>query len=164
MKSAIHSSRLVRIGREQAHINPLLSAWHGWLSQPKYNRAWHESEIAEELDDYFKTMNPVDKLSEAADVVYTYTRAKWYGYTVCDFPLSREAYVCGLLYMFPKYLSRYLFYKRAGAKVGVHGELRCVRDPRKKRKLYAIAQEADIDPDDFIKICEKQLRYWPLLP
>lgn len=66
--------------------------------------------------------------------------------------------------MFPKYSGRWLFFRRAGKKAGAKKALREVRNPKKTHKLHTIAEKNDIDEKLFQKTCEKQLKYWILLP
>lgn len=66
--------------------------------------------------------------------------------------------------MYPKYTSRWLFFRVAGKRSGAPRTVREVRNPRKTHKLHDIAAKNSIDPIEFQKICERQLRYWLLLP
>jgi len=70
----------------------------------------------------------------------------------------------GVLYMFPKYTGRWLFFRSAGKKAGSTKPVHEVRNPKKTHKLHQIAERNNIDKDKFQVICEKQLRYWILLP
>lgn len=142
----------------------IMRKWHDWLDQPKYDEQWHRNDMADELAEYREETKLLKKWSEASDVVYTYTRSKWSGHGSVEFPLGRVAYVFGVLYMYPKYSLRQLFFQRAGKRAGKSNRLRCVRNPRKTHKLHQIAEDNKLDKDKFQNICEKQLRYWPLLP
>lgn len=141
-----------------------MTAWFNWLNVPKFDEQWHRDDMADELAEYHEAPNLLYRISEASDVVYTYERTKWSGYTDVRFPLSRKAYIAGLLYGAGKYTSRFLFFRVAGMRVGSPDPVRNVRNPRKTHKLHAVAVEAGVDPVAFQKICEKQLKYWPLLP
>lgn len=103
------------------------------------------------------------KWSELSDVVYTCSRGRWSGHKL-SFPLSVWLYPLGLLYMYPKYTSRWLFFRRAGRKAGAKQRVNEVRNPKKTAKLHGIADRYAIDKYTFQNICEKQLKYWPLLP
>jgi hypothetical protein len=141
----------------------IIKAWFDWLDMPKYDEKWHQDDMADELAEYHEAPNLLYKISEASDVTYTYERAKWSGHSTVDFPLSKRAYYAGLVYGAGKYTSRFLFFKVAGKRSGAF-DLRSVRNPKKVKKLHDIATKANLDPVKFQKICEKQLRYWPLLP
>jgi hypothetical protein len=66
--------------------------------------------------------------------------------------------------MIPKYSGRWLFFRVAGKRSKAAGVIREVRNPKKTHKLHLIAEENQIDPKLFQRICEKQLKYWLLLP
>lgn len=141
----------------------MIKRWHDWLDMPKYDEAWHIQDLAEELAEYNEKQNILKKWSELSDVVYTCTRGKWSGHVI-NFPFSKIHYCIGIVYMIPKMSLRFLFFKKAGEKVGSKKQLHEVRNPKKTHKLHHIAKKYDIDKELFQKICEKQLRYWLLLP
>ncbi|MEM6997770.1 MAG: hypothetical protein AAF413_02550 [Patescibacteria group bacterium] len=141
----------------------MIQRWHSWLGMEKYGRAWHEEDLADELAEYHEEQNVIKKWSEASDVVYTCTRSRWSGFKL-EFPLGRVVYVLGVVYMLPKYTLRWWFFKRAGRKCGADKDVHEVRNPKKTPKLHQIAKRNNLDPERFQKICEKQLRYWLLLP
>ena len=142
-----------------------MDRWHTWLAMPGFDRAWHESDMADELAEFHEERNPIKKWSELSDVVYTYTRSKWSGHPL-DFPLKAWLFPIGVAYMLPKYTGRFLFYRHAGKKAGADKVIRCVRNPKKLNKLNDVLEEQKIivDRDKLRAICERQLRYWPLLP
>lgn len=35
----------------------MITAWHGWLDMPKYDRGWHEQDLADELAEYREEAN-----------------------------------------------------------------------------------------------------------
>ncbi len=142
----------------------MLNKWHDWLDQPKFDEQWHLEDIADELDEYQEETKLLKKWSEASDVVYAYTRSKWTGHNEVEFPLGTMAYIFGAIYMYPKYSLRQLFFQRAGKKAGLSERLVCVRNPKKTHKLHQIAEQNNLDKQEFQQICEKQLRYWILLP
>lgn len=143
----------------------LLNRWHDWLGMDKFDRDWHASDMADELAEYHEETNLIKKWSEASDVVYTYTRSRWSGHHL-DFPLGKTAFCLGLLYMFPKYNGRFLFFRAAGRKAGATPDIRCVRNPKKLHKLDDIVsyQQIKVDLQELKTICQKMLRRWPLLP
>lgn len=143
----------------------MINKWHSWIGMPKYDLQWHENDMADELAEYYEESRWWKRWSEMSDVAYTYTLGHWSGHNI-DFPLARRHYYLGLVYMFPKYTGRFLFYRRAARKVGARTELRCVRNPKKLHKLEAVVAEnkVEVDLGELKRQCEKQLRYWPLLP
>lgn len=142
----------------------MLNKWHTWLDQPKFDKKWHLDDMADELAEYREETSLLKQWSEASDVVYTYTRSRWSGHEGVEFPLGRFAYAFGTMYMYPKYSLRQLFFQRAGKKAGMNERLRCVRNPRKTHKLHTIAEQNNLNKKVFQNTCEKQLRYWLLLP
>ena len=141
----------------------MIEQWHDWLDMPKHDKAWHIQDLAEELAEYNEKQNIFKKWSELSDVVYTCTRGKWSGHEI-EFPFSKLHYYTGIIYMIPKMTLRFLFFKKAGKKAGSQKQLHEVHNPKKTHKLHHIAEKYDIDKDQFQKICEKQLKYWILLP
>jgi hypothetical protein len=141
----------------------MLNKWHDWLAMPRENLAWHRSDIDDELTEYEQEKNLFKKWSELSDIVYTSTRAQWTDHKL-DFPLSKSKYFIGLIYMYPKYSSRFLFFKRASKKAGAKNPIHEVRNPKRIAKLEEIAGRNGLDKDKFLKVCKNQLRFWPLLP
>lgn len=143
----------------------MIYKWHSWLGMPRFDKAWHEKDMMEELAEYHEEQKLVKRWSEVSDVAYTYTRARWSGHEL-EFPLAQWQLYVGYLYMLPKYTGRFLFYKQAAKKAGAKSVLRCVRNPKKLHKLDAIISEENVDVD-LTKLkaqCQKQLKYWVLLP
>jgi hypothetical protein len=141
----------------------LVRRWHTWVNQPVRDESWHRDDIADEYAEYLEARGLIHKWSELSDIVYTVTRASWSGHKL-DFPISRPQRMAGYVYMFPKYTSRTLFFRRAGKKAGADQKVLSVRNPKKAEKLHKIAGQYGIDPQEFQAICERQRRYWPLLP
>ena len=141
----------------------ILNKWHAWLDMPKYDKSWHENDIQDELEELHESTGQINKWSELSDVAYTYSRGKWSGHDL-SLPISKLQYCIGLFYMYPKYTLRYLFFKRAGQSINSNLIIKEVRNPKKTHKLHFIAQSYGIDKSLFQKQCEKQLKYWPLLP
>lgn len=138
----------------------LTRTWHSMLNMKKYDRQWHENDIKDEYEELCGASSYLEKWSEYSDVCYTYSRAKWTGFTL-ELPIPKHMYWLGLTYMFPKYSLRFLFYRRVGRKFGK--KIHEVRNPRKQTKLHIIAERNGIPVPEFVESCEKQLRYWPLL-
>src|SRR5882757_6413756 len=131
----------------------LVQKWHGWLQQPKYDKAWHEQDVADELEELRQAKGVIHHWSELSDVVYTVSRARWSGHDLA-YPLSRGEVLIGHVYMYPKYSLRTVFFRSAGRKAGSLQPVHSVRNPKKTHKLAKIAKENNIDQDLFIKICE----------
>lgn len=142
-----------------------LNRWHDWLAMPKFDKAWHQSDMSDELAEYHEETKLVKKWSEASDVVYTYTRSRWSGHAL-DFPLGKTAFCVGLVYMIPKYSGRFLFFRTAGRRVGATPDIRCVRNPKKLHKLDGIIshQQIKVDQKKLKTVCQSMLKGWPLLP
>lgn len=141
----------------------MIKYWHSLLGMTKHNEDWHKKDLADELAEYNEERSLFMKWSELSDVVYTTSRARWSGHDI-SFPFSKIMYFIGVFYMFPKYSGRWYFFRRAGQKSGALRPLHEVRNPKKTHKLHHIADKYDLDREQFQAICEKQLRYWILLP
>ncbi len=141
----------------------LLMLWHSALDMEKYDKAWHEQDMKDELQELVEAPNILYKWSELSDVSYTYSRGKWSGHNL-DLPISKIGYYTGILYMYPKYTLRYLFFRRAGRKLDRGLKIKAVRNPKKTHKLHHIATSYKIDENKFQQQCQKQLKYWLLIP
>src|SRR3990167_6044224 len=141
----------------------MINKWHDMLGMSKHDKRWHEQDLAAELAEYNEETKLCMKWSELSDVAYTCSRGRWGGHEIA-FPFSRLKFYVGLIYMFPKYTGRWLFFRQAGKKAHTTQGLHEVRNPKKTHKLHYIAKKYDLDEAKFQKICERQLRYWPLLP
>lgn len=144
---------------------PLLRFWHSILDMPRYDAAWHQADILAEFQELRHARGWLERWSEMADVACAYTRGRWgSGHAGLYCPLGPGRYRLGLLYAVPKYTSRWLFYYVAGRKVGASRKLTEVRNPRKREKLCAIALRYEIPPEEFVEVCQRLARWWPLLP
>lgn len=141
----------------------IVEKWHDWVNQPKMSLEWHQSDIADELQELKEATSLINHWSEMSDVVYTVTRGRWSGHDLA-YPIPRRQIVLGYIYMYPKYTSRAIFFRRAGKKSGAVNMVQSVRNPKKSHKLEEIARQNQIDPDLFKRVCAAQLRHWPLLP
>lgn len=137
----------------------ILYRWHSWLGMRKKDLAWHQQDVADELAELQEASGLIDRWSEKSDVVYTVTRARWSGHNV-DYPINKLDTALGLCYMYPKYTTRFLFYRKAGRKIDPKSDVRQVRNPKKVHKLQLIAERYDLPPEEFIAICQNQYRYW----
>ena len=141
----------------------MLNIWHNWLDMEKHDRAWYVRDIEDEYEELTEAESWLEKWSELSDVVYTVSRARWNGYEL-ESPLTTIQKVVGVKYMIPKYSLRWLFFYRAGKKCGSVQKVTEVCNPKKVHKLHSIADLYDINPNDFTEVCQRQLKYWPLLP
>lgn len=121
--------------------------------------------MADELEEYREAEGLLARWSELSDVVYVYTQAHWSGHIDIAWPvsISGHAFWLGALYMFPKYTLRFLFFRRAGRRCDASRTVRSVRNPAKSWKLRDIALRHGLDQEKFVTICQRQLRWWPLL-
>ncbi|MEO6761409.1 MAG: hypothetical protein ABI220_03460 [Candidatus Saccharimonadales bacterium] len=140
----------------------IVQKWHRWVNQPAESKAWHDDDIADELQELKEARGPVARWSEMSDVVYTVTRGRYDGHNL-DYPIPRRQVFLGYIYMYPKYSLRVLFFRSAGRKAGATEPLQAVRNPKKTHKLNKIAEINGLGPELFVAICEKQLKHWPLL-
>ena len=129
----------------------------------RHDLPWHEADIRDELNEFEEATGFIDRWSEASDVVYTYTRAGWDGYTEIKFPISKMNFYTGLLYMFPKYSLRAAFYRKLGRKLDKNVKIREVRNPKKIEKLKYIAEKYHLDPEKFTEEAEKLMKRWVFL-
>lgn len=133
--------------------------WHSWLGMQKHDLHWHLQDLADEVKEYEEAKGCIDRWSELSDVVYTCTRGKWSGHRM-KFPYSIAKFAWGMVYMFPKYTMRSLFFRKAAKRVDPTSDVRAVRNPKKPHKLHAMAQEFGLDPDVFEQECDRMLKYW----
>jgi hypothetical protein len=133
------------------------------LDMPRKDFAWHQADILAELEELKEAKGFMNKWSELSDVAYTYTRAHWSGHKEIKLPLRKIDFYTGLLYMFPKYSLRYIFYRVLGKKIDKNIKLREVRNPKKIEKLRHIALKYNLDPDKFTEEAKKLLKKWVFL-
>lgn len=127
--------------------------WHSLLDMEQKDEAWHIEDVADEMVELSEASGFIDRWSEYSDVVYTVTRARRGGYELKS-PLKRRQFLYGSIYMFPKYSSRWLFFNRAGRKLGAKRKVTEVRNPQKLRKLEHIANKYGLEPQEFITVCQ----------
>lgn len=139
----------------------IINRWHTWLNMPKNDRAWHEKDVADEIEELKEANAWLARWSEYSDVVYTITRAHWSGHQIA-WPISMLERGWGLMYMYPKYTLRWMFFRQLGKKF--KKKFTMVRNPAKTEKLRKLAEMENIDPDAFVAEAKKMLRFWPLLP
>ena len=126
---------------------------------PKNDLEWHKSDINDEYAEYLEARGLVNRWSELADVVYTYTRALWSGHTDVEFPFNKLQYFIGTLYMFPKYSLRWNFFNKLGKKFDKNLEIKEVRNPKKIEKLDNSARKYNLDTTKFSEEAKKLMKY-----
>lgn len=136
--------------------------WQDFLDMPRKTYQWHVDDIADEYAELEEATGPINRWSEYSDITYAVVRGRWDGFDI-EPPISKWKFAYGSVYMIPKYSLRFMFYRRAGKKLGASRPMTEVRNPRKVHKLHHIAGKYDVDPDEFTDFCKNQLRYWPLL-
>ena len=139
-----------------------MNRWFDWLGLPRRDEAWHRADVQEEMSELEDARTWLEVWSETSDVVFAVARGRWAGHAL-EFPLGRRRYVAGLLYMFPKYTLRWLFYRVAGRRIDRSVRVAEVRNPRKLEKVREIAVRYGLDADAFESDCRKLLIFWPLL-
>lgn len=136
------------------------------LSQQS-SSSWHRDRIREELLEHRLARTPLQKLSEASDVFFSISRARYDGRPVRRLPpfvASRHLFVYG--YMLAKFTLRWAFYRRAAIMCNAshYDSVREVVNPAKDGKLEEVASRHQMDPADFKKVGRKLRQVWPLLP
>ena len=142
----------------------LISWWHSLLDMEKHELEWHIKDVEDELSELTEAKSIVEKVSERSDVVYTVTRAWWGGHKSLRFPLSKPEFLVGLIYMFPKYTLRWLFYYYIGKSFDRKIKITEVRNPKKIYKLKIIAKKYNLDENEFVKRVSIRLKRWIFLP
>lgn len=138
--------------------------WFNVLNLPTKPRKNFDRYIFEELEELNSANGAWKRLSEKADLVYLAHRAHWHGYFDVVCPLGKREQILATPYMLLKHSGRWYFYRRAGHKLDRNVHVCSVRNPKKVQKLTRVARQWGLDEVEFIRICQKQLKYWPLLP
>jgi len=136
-------------------MNPLRH-WHNLLNMPKNDLAWHQQDLADELEEYREAKGFIASWSELSDVTYTCSHARWSGHNL-DFPLSYHLFLVGTIYMLPKYTLRWRFFRKLGYQFNKNLQINEVRNPKKTHKLHAIAEKHNLNPLEFEILAKKQL-------
>ncbi len=139
----------------------ILRAWHNWLNMERHDKAWHLDDLKDEMEEYDEARGLIERWSELCDVVYTCTRSHWDGYPDIKYPYAWWTFAVGLIYMFPKYTLRWLFFRKVAKRFGK--KISAIRNPKKTHKLRDIAEEFGMDPDAFEKECKRVMKYWVFL-
>lgn len=144
-------------------MKKVIHHWHNKLDMPKHDLAWHQQDMADELQELEEAKGLIYKWSELSDVVYTCTRAHWSGHPEIIFPFSKARLYLGSVYMFPKYSLRWGFFRKLGKKFDKNLEIREVRNPEKLEKLEVIAKKYNLDPHRFKAEATKLMKKWVFL-
>ncbi|EHA51059.1 hypothetical protein MGG_14838 [Pyricularia oryzae 70-15] len=145
-----------------------LHCWHTFLSLPRQAPvSWHRARLREELVERRAAVTSISQLSETADVVFTISRARFYGHHFQSHMLIAVP-AGGLLYMVAKFSLRWAFYRIVAYACGARGrklkDVREVFNPRKTGKVDEVAGRHGLDPR-ICRIWAKRVKaFWPLLP
>ncbi|KAL7624853.1 hypothetical protein AAE478_004067 [Parahypoxylon ruwenzoriense] len=145
----------------------ILHRWHGLLGlQRQSPSSWHRERLREELKELRAANTPIEKLSEAADVFFSISRAKYDGFPIREMPRFAFSHVPVYVYMLAKFTSRWAFYRMLAFLCGAphYRTVREVVNPGKDSKLDEVASRHDIDPDKFKRFGRRLRRIWPLFP
>ena len=138
----------------------IVNLWHSLLDMPKHDRQWHLNDVNDEVCELKEARTFLDMWSEKADVVYTYTRARWSGHDI-SFPLSNIDFLTGAVYIYPKFTLRWLFFYVLGKRLKSKRKITEVRNPAKSQRLREIAVNYDLDSDMFEKEARRIMRGGP---
>ncbi|KAI0530434.1 hypothetical protein GGR58DRAFT_518486 [Xylaria digitata] len=145
----------------------MLNRWHKLLNLPRQSPlSWHRERFREELAELREAKRPIEKLSEASDVFFALSRAKYDGFPISDMPSFRARHTAIYAYMLAKYTSRWAFYRALAflCRAPSRSTVREVMNPSKDSKLAVIARRHNIDPEKFTSIGRRLRRVWPLPP
>ena len=146
----------------------LLKRWHGMLNLSRQSpSSWYRDRLREELQEHRVAKTSWQKLSEASDVFFSISRARYDGFPVRNLPpfvASRHIFVYA--YMLAKYTLRWKFYRTVATKCNAsnYDSVREVVNPGRDQKLEEVASRHGIDPADFKRVGRRLRQVWPLLP
>lgn len=144
-------------------IKKLIQRWHSHLDMPKYDLEWHKQDVCDELEELKEAKGLICKWSELSDVVYCSTRAEWSGHKNIEYPFGKLSLLVGSLYMFPKYMLRWKFFRVLGKRFDKDLKITEVRNPQKVEKLKNIAEKYSLNPEDFKCEAQKLMKRWVFL-
>ncbi|KAI0114299.1 hypothetical protein GGR51DRAFT_556154 [Nemania sp. FL0031] len=145
----------------------ILFQWHKLLGLPRQSlRSWHQERFREELEELNEANNWLERISEASDVLFAISRARYDGFPIADIPSLRPSNIIIYGYMIAKYTSRWAFYRTLAFLSGapVTSKVREVVNPTKDQKLEAVARRHHIDPERFKSTGRRLRRVWLLFP
>lgn len=142
----------------------VLYRWHKFLNlQRQSPRSWHEDRFREEIEEFHNAATRLEKISEASDVFFALSRAKYDGFSIGDIPSLGPSNTLIYGYMLAKFTSRWAFYRALACLCGAH-PVREVVNPTKDEKLETVARRHNINPERFKSTGRRLRRVWPLLP
>ncbi|ROT41665.1 hypothetical protein SODALDRAFT_270264 [Sodiomyces alkalinus F11] len=148
-------------------VNALLCRWHRHLGLARHSPSWYRDRLREELRERRQAETYLQRLSETSDVLYAISRGHHDGFPVRNLPpfsLSRQG--LAYAYFLGKYTSRWKFY-RVAARLCHIPDYRSVREvvnPARDSKILEVASRHGIDGAQFLAVCRRLRRRWPLLP
>ncbi|KAI0912382.1 hypothetical protein F4823DRAFT_634378 [Ustulina deusta] len=145
----------------------VLNQWHKLLNLPRQSPiSWHRDRFHEEVAELRDAKTRLEKLSEASDVFFALSRAKYDGFPIGNMPPFRIHHIPIYAYMLAKYTSRWAFYRVLAllCKAPSCSTVREVVNPSKDNKLEVVARRHNIDPEKFTSMGRKLRRVWPLPP
>ncbi|TWU78381.1 hypothetical protein ED733_008728 [Metarhizium rileyi] len=147
-------------------MSKTLLSWHRLLGLSIKESSWYKARLREELAERRAAQTTLQKLSETADVFYTFGRARHDGYPLRRAPPFRPSHLPAYAYMVSKYTSRWMFYQTAALLCGSTRSrlVREVVNPARDFKLREVASRHQFEPDQFERVCRGLRRVWPLLP
>ncbi|KAI1197352.1 hypothetical protein F5X97DRAFT_324568 [Nemania serpens] len=151
----------------QIIYNIILRPWYTLLGLPlNLSPEWHHDRVREELIEYREAKTWLEALSEASDVFFSISRAKYDGVAGLELPQLNIHHVPIYGYLLAKFTSRRLFYWALAFLCGVphHSSVREVVNPTKDHKLETVALRHDIEPEKFKRIGRRLRRVWLLFP
>lgn len=146
----------------------LLKRWHAMLGLTRQSPpSWYRDRLREELREHRLAETRWQKLSEASDVFFSSSRARYDGFPIRKLPpLVTSRHVLVYAYMLAKFTSRWTFYRTAAFMCDAphYHSVREVVNPSKDQKLEEVASRHRIDPVTFKRVGRQLRRVWPLLP
>ncbi len=146
----------------------LLKRWHGMLGLSKQSPpSWYRDRLREELREHRIARTRWEKLSEASDVFFSGSRARYDGFPVRKVPsFVTPSHILIYAYMLVKYTLRWKFYRTTAIRCNAprYDLVREVVNPSKDQKLEEVATRHQIDPVEFKRVGSKLRQVWPLLP
>ncbi|KHN94157.1 uncharacterized protein MAM_07997 [Metarhizium album ARSEF 1941] len=144
----------------------ILPSWHRLLGLSSQRPPWYRARLREELAERREARTALARLSETSDVFYTLGRARHDGYPLRRTPAFRLGHAPVYAYMLSKYTSRWIFYQAAAFLCGSarFRQVREVVNPARDVKLGQVASRHHLEPGEFVRVCRRLRRVWPLLP
>ena len=127
---------------------------------------FHQAQLTKDILEYQEATTFITCLSQASDVIFTTSRARYEGSSVSNLPtlISNNANNAVIYaYMMAKFTSRWAFYL-AASRLSGEREVREVVNPRKDENLVAVARRHGLDHIRFSRVARILRCVWPLLP